>query len=70
MATTPCNLQIDSTMKTAQFLGTLSSVDRALTGAAALTLSLASTTVIAAAFQGAAYVETQPLIAAIARAFA
>lgn len=57
-------------MKTTQFLGTLSSVERALTGAIAVTLSLGTTTVIAAAFQGAAYVETQPLIAAIARAFA
>lgn len=57
-------------MKTAQFLGTLSSVERALTGAVAITLSLATTTVIAAAFQGAAYVESQPLIAAVARAFA
>ena len=57
-------------MKTTQFPGTLSTVERALTGAIALTLSLASTTVIAAAFQGAAYVESQPLIAAIARAFA
>ena len=57
-------------MKTAQFLGTLSSVERALTSAIAVTISLASTTVIAAVFQGAAYVESQPLIAAITRAFA
>ena len=70
MALTPCNQQRDNTMKSAQFLGTLSTVERALTGAIAITLSLASTTVIAAAFQGAAYVESQPLIAAIARAFA
>jgi hypothetical protein len=70
MALTPCNQQRDNTMKTTQYLGTLSSVERALTGAIAVTLSLASTTVIAAAFQGAAYVESQPLIAAIARAFA
>ena len=70
MALTPFNLKRDSIMKTAQFPGTLSNVERALTGAIAVTLSLASTTVIAAAFQGAAYVETQPLIAAIARAFA
>ena len=70
MALTPCNQQKDNTMKSAQFLGTLSTVERALTGAIAITLSLASTTVIAAVFQGAAYVESQPLIAAIARAFA
>ena len=70
MALTPCNLQRDNTMKTAQFLGTLSSVERALTAAVAITMSLATTTVIAAAFQGAAYVESQPLLAAIARAFA
>ena len=57
-------------MKTAQFIGTLSSVERALSATAAITMSLATTTVIAAAFQGAAYVESQPLIAAIARAFA
>ena len=56
-------------MKTAQFPGTLSTIERTLTGAIAVTLSLATTTVIAAAFQGAAYVESQPLIAAIARAF-
>ena len=69
MALTPLNLQRDNIMKTAQFLGTLSSAERALTGAIAVTMSLATTTVIAAAFQGAAYVESQPLIAAIARAF-
>ena len=70
MALTPFNPQRDNTMKTAQVLGTLSNVERALTGAVAVTLSLATTTFVAAAFQGAAYVETQPLIAAIARAFA
>lgn len=70
VALTSCNLQRDNTMKTAQFLGTLSSVERALTGAIAVTISLANTTVIAAVFQGAAYVESQPLIAAITRAFA
>ena len=57
-------------MKTAQFLGTLSSVERALTGAIALTLSLASTTVIAAAFQSAAIVDSHTLIAVLAKAFA
>jgi hypothetical protein len=56
-------------MKTTPFTGTLSLVERALTAAVAITLSLATTTVVAAAFQGAAYVESQPLIAAIARAF-
>jgi hypothetical protein len=70
MALTPSNIQRDNTMKTAQFLGTLSSVDRALSGVVAVTLSLTLTTVIAAAFQGAAYVESQSLIAAIVRAFA
>ena len=69
MALTPLNLQRDNIMKTAQFRGTLSSAERALTGAVAVTMSLATTTIIAAAFQGAAYVESQPLIAAIARAF-
>ena len=57
-------------MKTAPFLGTLSTVERALTGAIALTLSLATTTVIAAAFQGAAIVDSHTLIALLAKAFA
>jgi len=57
-------------MKTAQFLGTLSTVERALTGAIALTLSLATTTVIAATFQGAAIVDSHTLIALLANAFA
>ena len=57
-------------MKTAPFLGTFSTVERALTGAIALTLSLATTTVIAAAFQGAAIVDSHTLIAVLAKAFA
>ena len=57
-------------MKTAPFLGTLSTVERALTGAIALTLGLATTTVIAAAFQGAAIVDSHTLIALLAKAFA
>ena len=57
-------------MKTAPFLGTLSTVERALTSAIALTLSLATTTVIAAAFQGAAIVDSHTLIALLAKAFA
>ena len=69
MALTPCKPQKDHTMKTAQFFGTLSSVERALTGAIALTLSLASTTVIAAAFQSAAIVDSHTLIAVLSKAF-
>ena len=57
-------------MKTAPFLGTFSTVERALTGAIALTLSLATITVIAAAFQGAAIVDSHTLIAVLAKAFA
>lgn len=70
MALTPCNQQRDNIMKTATFLGTLSTVERALTGAIALTLSLASTTVVAVAFQGAAIVDSHTLIALIVKAFA
>ena len=57
-------------MKTAPFLGTLSTIERALTGAIALTLTLASTTVIAVAFQGAAIVDSHTLIALLAKALA
>ena len=57
-------------MKTPPFLGTLSTVERALTGAIALTLSLATITVIAAAFQGAAIVDSHTLIAVLVKAFA
>jgi len=56
-------------MKTAQFLGTLSTVERALTGAIAVTVSLVSTTVIATAFQSAAIVDSHTLIAVLAKAF-
>ena len=56
-------------MKTTPFLGTLSTVERALTGAIAVTLSLATTTVIAATFQGAAIADSHTLIAVLAKAF-
>ena len=57
-------------MKIAQFTGMLSSTERALTAAMALTVSLATTTVIAAAFQGAAFVDSPALIAMLSKAFA
>ena len=60
----------DNTMKTAQFPGTLSIIERALTGAIAVTLSFATTTVIAAAFQTAAIVDSPTLIAVLTNAFA
>jgi hypothetical protein len=69
MALTPCKPKRFNTMKTTPFTGSITLVERALSGAVAVTLSLAMTTVIAAAFQGAAYIDSQPLIAAIARAF-
>ena len=56
-------------MKTTQFTGMLSSAERALTAAIAVTLSLASTTVIATAFQGAAIVDSPALIAMLSKAF-
>ena len=56
-------------MKSSTFHGVLSRTERALTGAAAVTLSLATTTVIAAAFQGAALTNESGLIASIGRAF-
>ena len=70
VALTPRNQQRDNIMKTAPFLGTLSTVERALVGAIAITLSLASTTVIAVAFQGAAIADSHTLIALLAKAFA
>lgn len=56
-------------MKSISFQGILSRTERALVGAAAATMSLASTTVIAAAFQGAALTEQSHLIASIGKAF-
>lgn len=56
-------------MKSTTFHGILSRTERALTAAAAVTLSLATTTVIAAAFQGAALTEQSHLIASIGKAF-
>jgi len=62
--------QRDHLMKTTKFLGMLTRTERALTGAIAVTLSLASTTVIATAFQGAAIVDSPALIAMLSKAFA
>ena len=56
-------------MKTTQFTGMLSSTERALTAAIAVTVSLATTTVIATAFQGAAIVDSPALIAMLSKAF-
>ena len=56
-------------MKTTQFTGMLASTERALTAAIAVTLSLATTTVIATAFQGAAIVNSPTLIAMLSKAF-
>ena len=56
-------------MKTTQFTGMLSSTERALTAAIAVTLSFATTTVIAAAFQGAAIVDSPTLIAMLSKVF-
>ena len=56
-------------MKTNTFTGMLSSTERALTAAIAVTLSLATTTVIATAFQGAAIVDSPTLIAMLSKAF-
>ncbi len=57
-------------MKTTKFLGILSRTERALTGAIALTMSLAITTVVAAAFQGAAITDSPALFAMLTKAFA
>ena len=56
-------------MKTTPFTSMLSSTERALTAAIAVTLSLVTTTVIAAAFQGAAIVGSPTLIAMLSKAF-
>ena len=56
-------------MKTTQFTGMLSSTERALSAAIAVTLSLATTTVIAIAFQGAALADSPTLIAMLSKAF-
>lgn len=56
-------------MKATQFTGMLSSTERALTAAIAVTLSFATTTVIASAFQGAAIVDGPALIALLSRVF-
>lgn len=57
-------------MKTTQFAGMLSSTERALTAAIAVTMSFATTTVIATAFQGAAIVDSPALIAMLIKVFA
>lgn len=62
--------QRDTIMKTSKFLGMLTRTERALTGAIAITLSLASTTVIATAFQGAAIADAPTMIAMLSKAFA
>ena len=56
-------------MKTTQFTGMLSSTERALSAAIAVTLSLVTTTVIATAYQGAAIVDSPTLIAMLSKAF-
>ena len=56
-------------MKTTPFTSMLSSTERTLTAAIAVTLSLVTTTVIAAAFQGAAIVGSPTLIAMLSKAF-
>ena len=61
----------DMIMKTTtQFTGTLSRVDRALTGAVSMTATFALTTVIAAGFQGVVATQTNELVAMLAKAFA
>jgi len=62
--------QRDNIMKTSKFLGMLSLTERALTGAASVTMSLAITTVIATAFQGAAIADSPALFAMLTKAFA
>jgi hypothetical protein len=57
-------------MRTTKFLGMLSTTERALTGAIAVTMSLAITTVIATAFQGAAIADSPALFAMLSKAFA
>ena len=57
-------------MKTTQFTGMLSRTERTLSAAIAVTLSLATTTVIATAFQGAAIVDSPTLIAMLSKVFA
>ena len=57
-------------MKTTTFTGMLSSTERVLTAAIAATLSFATTTVIATAFQGAALVDSPALIAMLSKVFA
>ena len=56
-------------MKTTQLAGMLSGTERALTAAIAVTLSLATTTVIAIAFQGAALADSPTLIAMLSKVF-
>ena len=57
-------------MKTTAFTGMLSSIERALSAAIAVTLSLATTTVIAAVFQSAAIVDSPALIAMLGKVLA
>lgn len=54
---------------TAQFTGTLSIVDRALTAAVSATTTFALTTVIATGFQGVTATQTTELVAMLAKAF-
>ncbi len=56
-------------MKTTQFASMLSSTERALTAAMSVTVSLATTTVIAALFQSAAIIDSPTLIATLGKAF-
>ena len=56
-------------MKTTQFTGMLSGAERALTGGIAVTLGVATTTLIATAFQGAAIIDSPTLIAMLSKAF-
>ena len=56
-------------MNSAKFLGTLSNVERAITAAGAVAVSLSITTAVAAAFQSAAIVDSPTLLAVIVKAF-
>ena len=62
--------QRDNIMKTTKFLGMLTRTERALAGAVSVTMSLAITTVIATAFQGAAIADSPALFAMLTKAFA
>ena len=62
--------QREHNMKTTTFTGMLSSTERALSAAIAVTLSLATTSVIAAVFQSAAMVDSPTLIAMLGKVLA